>query len=137
RRASPALTDAMIREAALAKARDLVPLLKERAACAEELRRLPEQTVRDFVDSGLLRLVQPRRWGGAELPLSINLDVTAELGRGCGSSAWCYSIFASHFWMLSLFPEAAQEAVWSRDPGTQISTSVVGGPPPRRVEGGV
>src|SRR5579875_197452 len=132
-----AVADLTSREAALAKARELVPVLKERASRAEELRRLPEETLSDFVQSGLLRLVQPRRWGGAELPLSVHLDVTAELGRGCGSSAWTYSIFASHFWQLALFPEPAQEAVWGRDPSTLICTSVVGGPPPKRVEGGI
>jgi 3-hydroxy-9,10-secoandrosta-1,3,5(10)-triene-9,17-dione monooxygenase len=131
------VSDLVTREGALEKARELVPILKERASRAEELRRLPEETVRDFVDSGLLRLVQPRRWGGAELPLSVHLEVTAELGRGCGSSAWGYSIFASHFWQLSLFPQAAQEAVWGHDPATLICTSAVGGPPPRRVDGGV
>ena len=49
------------------RATELLPRLKERAPRCEELRRLPDETLRDFHDMQLLRIHQPRRVGGAEL----------------------------------------------------------------------
>ncbi|MFX5756354.1 hypothetical protein ABTE27_20635, partial [Acinetobacter baumannii] len=51
----------------IAKARSLVPQLRERAARTEELRHLPPETERDLHDAGLFRMLQPKRVGGAEL----------------------------------------------------------------------
>lgn len=130
------ITD-MTRDQAVERARDLIPVLRERAAKTENLRRLPDETIADFSDSGLMRLAQPRRWGGPELPFSAHLDVVAELGRGCGSAAWTFSIFASHFWQMGTFSEQAQQDVWGSNPEALLCTSTVGGPPPERVPGGV
>ena len=51
-----------------ARAEALVPVLRERAPRAEELRRLPDETISDLHESGLFRILQPRRVGGSELP---------------------------------------------------------------------
>ena len=52
---------------AVARAKALVPVLAERAVKTEALRRLPDETFADLVASGLMRITQPRRFGGAEL----------------------------------------------------------------------
>ena len=49
------------------KAEALLPRLKERAPKCEQLRRLPDETLRDFHDAQLFRIHQPKRVGGAEL----------------------------------------------------------------------
>jgi len=54
---------------AVERARRLVPVLRERAAKTEALRRLPDETFADLVASGLLRITQPSRFGGHELGL--------------------------------------------------------------------
>jgi 3-hydroxy-9,10-secoandrosta-1,3,5(10)-triene-9,17-dione monooxygenase len=124
-------------EEAVARAGDLVPRLRERAARAEELRRLPDETLRDFQESGLLRLMQPKRWGGYELGFDANLACSAELGRACGSSAWIFSFLVNHTWFVSLWPEQAQQEVWGAGPDVLISTSVTPGhEPPDRADGG-
>ena len=48
----------------VARAKALVPTLRERAARTEELRRLPPETERDLHDSGLFRILQHKRVGG-------------------------------------------------------------------------
>ena len=53
-----------IRERLLSKARDMVPALRERAAETAELCHLPEATIREMVDSGMFRALQPAKWGG-------------------------------------------------------------------------
>ena len=50
-------------EELLARAEALIPVLRERAARAEELRRLPDETIEDLHKSGLFRVLQPKRVG--------------------------------------------------------------------------
>jgi 3-hydroxy-9,10-secoandrosta-1,3,5(10)-triene-9,17-dione monooxygenase len=76
------------REELLGRAKELLPTLRERAPGAEELRRLPDETERDFHEAGLFRMVQPARVGGAELDYGILVDMGAVVGRACGSSVW-------------------------------------------------
>ena len=108
----------------LGKASELVPALKQRAARTEELRNLPPETVDDLHASGVMRAAQPARFGGFDVDYGAVLDITAELGRGCGSTAWCYSIWASHNWAVGMFPLEAQEEYWAESPDTLSSTSL-------------
>ena len=57
------------------RARALVPALRERAAAAAELRRLPDETVADMVEAGFFRILQPKRYGGYEHDPSVFYDV--------------------------------------------------------------
>ena len=59
------------------KAEALLPRLRERAARCEELRRLPDETLRDFHDAKLFRIHQPKRVGGAELDRSLGQTLAA------------------------------------------------------------
>ena len=52
--------------AMIGRAKALIPRLRDRAARTEELRRLPPETERDLHESGLFRIVQPKRVGGSE-----------------------------------------------------------------------
>src|SRR5262245_2074933 len=93
----------------LQRASELVPVLAERAAQTEAERTIPDQTIADFVGSGLLRAGNPDRYGGYGLDYDEVCAIAMELGRGDGSAAWCYQVFASHNWMIGLAPEQAQE----------------------------
>ncbi len=101
------------REDLIRRAADLVPVLRERAELTEELRQIPQVTLDDFHSSGILRAAQPTRFGGYDIDYPVVLDIAAELGRGCGSTAWCYGIWAAHNWAVGMFPEKAQEEYWS------------------------
>ena len=57
----------MTPEAYLDRVRSLLPVLRERASYAEQLRRLPDETFKDFQEAGLFRCLQPKRYGGYEL----------------------------------------------------------------------
>lgn len=115
-------TTPVTREEMLRRAAALVPRLRERAAQTEQLRRLPDETVTDFVEAGLLRIGTPERFGGNGLDVDTSFEVTFELGRGCGSSAWCYSVLNNHNWMLGHWPEQAQEEYFADSPDTLSSS---------------
>ena len=109
---------------ALAAAAALVPRLAERAAECEALRRVPDETVADLHASGLMRLMQPKRFGGSELGIEALLEVVLELCKGCASTAWVYSNLASHAWNIGQFELQAQQDVWTDDPNALAATGL-------------
>lgn len=117
-------------------ARDLVPELRERAAEADELRRVPDATMRSFQEAGLLRMLRPRSFGGHEIDFDVFTQVIMEVARGCASSAWNLSVFAMHDWFLAVYPEPAQRAVWDADPDALVCAAFAPQGTARRVDGG-
>ena len=97
-------------------ASDLVPVLRERAQATEAARRVSSETMQDFRQAGIFRLMQPARYGGYEYGFTAFIDVISELGRGCTSSAWCCAIGSIHQWLIAGFPEQAQDDVWKSNP---------------------
>lgn len=107
----------------IARARDLVPVLRARAAQAEQECHVPAETIRDFQDAGLFRVLQPKSWGGYEMDPETFYAVQMTLAEGCMSSAWVYGVVAVHNWQLALFDPQAQADVWGENPATLISSS--------------
>jgi 3-hydroxy-9,10-secoandrosta-1,3,5(10)-triene-9,17-dione monooxygenase len=124
-------------EELLARAEALVPTLRERAPRAEQLRRLPDETIADLHSSGLFRMLQPARVGGSELPYRALFELTAVIGRGCGSTAWVLGNLAAHHWLLGMWHPEAQEEIWGESPDALISSALAfARGRARRVEGG-
>ena len=111
--------------AMLARAEALIPTLTARASRTEELRRLPPETERDCMSSGLFRMLQPQRVGGSEFDYVALVDCAERLARGDASVAWNLANLSSHHWMLGMFDKRAQDLVWSEDPDTLIASSFI------------
>jgi 3-hydroxy-9,10-secoandrosta-1,3,5(10)-triene-9,17-dione monooxygenase len=109
----------------LARARALVPRLRERASRSEEMRRLPPETERELHEAGLFRIVQPKRVGGSELDYVALIDCADAIGQGDASAAWNFANLASHHWMLAMFDRRAQDLVWGKDPNALIASSFI------------
>jgi 3-hydroxy-9,10-secoandrosta-1,3,5(10)-triene-9,17-dione monooxygenase len=107
------------------RAESLLPVLKERAARCEELRRLPDETLRDFHDAQLFRIHQPKRVGGAELEFAAVVTFGALFSRVCASTAWNWVNFAAHHMMLGMFPRKAQDEIWGQSRDALIASSFV------------
>src|ERR1700709_2943299 len=111
--------------AMMARARALLPQLRERSARTEELRRLPPETERDLHDVGLFRIVQPKRVGGSEFDYVALVDFAEALGVADASVAWNLANLSSHHWMLAMFDPRAQDAVWKENADALIASSFV------------
>jgi 3-hydroxy-9,10-secoandrosta-1,3,5(10)-triene-9,17-dione monooxygenase len=134
-----ALSDDYLSPAAIElieRAQAMTPRLAERAAAAEQAGRVPDDTVRELAETGLLRVLQPRRWGGSELDPRVFYRIQMTLAEGCMSTAWIYGVIAVHYWQLSLFPERAQQDVWANDAGTRIASTYMPTGKAEAVEGG-
>ncbi|WGS25505.1 acyl-CoA dehydrogenase family protein [Bradyrhizobium sp. ISRA464] len=121
----------------IARAKALVPTLRERAPQTEELRQLPPETMRDLHENGLFRILQPSRIGGSELDYVALVDCSDALAQGDASVSWNFANLASHHWMLGMFTPEAQSTVWGKDPDTLIASSFIfPAGRARRVDGG-
>lgn len=64
--------------------------------------------------SGFYRLLVPRRYGGYEFGIDTQMQVVARLARGCASTAWMYSLGASHAHLIAtLYGEQAQNELFA------------------------
>jgi 3-hydroxy-9,10-secoandrosta-1,3,5(10)-triene-9,17-dione monooxygenase len=125
------------RDTLLKRAQALAPVLANRSARCEGLRRCPDETVDDYVNSGLLRICQPRRYGGYELGYDVLCEATETLAGGCGSQAWVHMVLADNPLKLSAFSLEAQDEVWGKDTAAKIGVAIAPVGKARRVEGGV
>lgn len=122
---SGANTDERAYAGMVARAAALAPRLREGALRSEQLRCLPEDAERELHESGLFRIVQPKRVGGSELDYVALIDCADALGQGDASVAWTFANLASHHWMLAMFDSRAQDLVWGKDPNTLIASSFI------------
>ena len=109
----------------LRRARDLVPRLAERAEEATAARQVPAATIAEYHEAGILRILQPRRFGGLQGRFSLFSRIVEELTYGCVSSAWVYAVLGEHQWIVASYPEQAQIDVWGDDPLAVAASSLV------------
>jgi 3-hydroxy-9,10-secoandrosta-1,3,5(10)-triene-9,17-dione monooxygenase len=108
----------------VARAKALAPKLRERAVQAERDRNVPAESVREYIDAGLVRTLTPKRWGGYEHDHEVEFDIAIELGRStCGSSAWVLNYLTDHACIVAHFPEEAQQEVWANGPDVCVATT--------------
>src|SRR6202051_297360 len=89
-------------EELIGRARKLAAKLRERALQAERDRTIPRESVEEYIDSGLIHTLQPKRWGGYEHDHEVAFDISIELGKStCASSAWCLHYFSDHARLLA------------------------------------
>jgi len=116
--------------------RALLPALRERAPECEALRRVPDETIKEFHAHGLLRALQPKRWGGLEVEPWAFYEAIIDVASACASSGWVLGVLGVHNWQLGLFDERAQRDVWGTDSSVQVSSSYAPTGKVERVDGG-
>ena len=109
---------------AMRRAREIVPLLRERAPAAEGARGLTRETEQLLHETGLFRFHQPKAFGGMELDFVAIVDIPAELARGCPSTAWNVGNLACHHWILGYYHPDTQREVWDANPDALIASSI-------------
>src|SRR4051794_41780364 len=91
----------------LGRAEALLPRLRERAARAEEQRRVPDETIEEFRQAGFFRLFQPARYGGYELDYGLTqIELGTRLGGACGTRPWVESGVARPARLPGMVPRA-------------------------------
>jgi len=102
-------------EAMIARAREMIPMLRDQQAECERAGRILPTTQEQFVKAGFYRIVQPRRFGGYEFDVPTFHRVMIEIARGCPSSGWVLALTAGHPLILARFRERAQIEAYGDD----------------------
>ncbi|MEV8610941.1 acyl-CoA dehydrogenase family protein [Amycolatopsis sp. NPDC051373] len=103
------------------RAAKLVPVLTTNAARTEKSRRIPEENLSAIEEAQLFSIMRPKRFGGLQVDFRTKLEVTRELARGCGSTAWATSLMNVCAWFTGLWGEEAQKDVWAERPANRVA----------------
>jgi 3-hydroxy-9,10-secoandrosta-1,3,5(10)-triene-9,17-dione monooxygenase len=109
---------------AMRRAREIVPVLRERAQKCEDARVLLPENETLLHETGLFRYHQPKRFGGMELPFIAVVDIVAELARGCPSTAWNVGNLGCHHWILAYYDPQTQHEIWDQNRDVLIASSI-------------
>ncbi len=107
-----------------ATAEALIPEFKRLAAKAEELRRVPGESIELLKSSGLLHVLQPAASGGKQMSMRAHVDAVSTVARGCNSSAWVLGVYHAHSWMLGHMSRQAQQDVYGSDPDQAVAAVI-------------
>lgn len=109
---------------AVRRAEALIPLLREEAPKCEELRRLTPAVMDALHGNGLFRYLQPKAWGGMELPFVAYFDIPEMLSRGDISVGWVVTNLGSHHRNLAWWDARAQEEIWGANRDAGIASGI-------------
>ncbi len=118
------------------RARDMVPVLAERASRAAQQRKVPDETVAEMKEAGFFRVLQPKRYGGYEMDPQVFYEICMTLAEGCMSTAWIYGVIGVHNWQIALFDPRAAAEVWAEDTDVLIASTYMPKGQVTPVEGG-
>jgi alkylation response protein AidB-like acyl-CoA dehydrogenase len=120
------------REALLARAHALGPVVREHAELAEQRRRLAPEVITRLREEGFFRLLLPRSLGGLEVdPVTCALAV--EVIAGFDSAAgWALQAGNAGAWWAARFPTAGAEEIYADNPSAVMTAAFH--PPQQAVE---
>lgn len=99
-------------------------------------RHVPRETIADYHRTGIMRVMQPLRFGGHQASFGTFSRIIEILAEGCAASAWVYAVLGEHQWIIACMPEQAQEDVWGEDPWAVASSSLAPRETARAATGG-
>ncbi len=83
---------------------------------AEQSRKADDSAVRALIESGLLKVLQPARFGGYESGFPGFVRISQTLARYDVSLSWVYGIICIHHWWGALVEPELQEELWGKSP---------------------
>lgn len=107
----------------VARAKAMIPALKQRARRCVAERNVPAETIAEMQAAGFFRILQPRRWGGYEMHPNVFFAVQRALAEGCMSTGWILGVVGCHPYELALFDDRAQADVWADDNSMLVSST--------------
>lgn len=120
----------------VARVRALHPVLEKNAAQGEQERRVVEESIIALTEAGIFKIAQPKRYGGYEMTLRTQLDVSSAVAEADGGTAWVVTLLNQCAWMTGLYPEQAQDDVWKDNPDAKVSGVVTPSSSSVKVDGG-
>ncbi|GAB2568042.1 3-hydroxy-9,10-secoandrosta-1,3,5(10)-triene-9,17-dione monooxygenase oxygenase subunit [Nocardia heshunensis] len=102
---------------------ELLPAFRERAQDTEDMRSIPDVSMKMLAETGFFKLMQPKRYGGLEADPVAFYTAVRDISSACGSTGWVAGILGVHPWVVALFDDRAQQEVWGEDTDVRIASS--------------
>lgn len=83
---------------------------------------LEPSTVQYMKDAGVVRMLQPKDFGGYESTPAEFFEAVMEFGKHDPSACWVAGVVGVHPWELALNDRRLQEEVWGEDPDTWVAS---------------
>lgn len=119
----------------VARVRALGPLLRAQAPRTERERRVVPEVAAALTDAGIHRMNVPRRYGGYQSGLRTQVDAVAAIAESCGSTAFKTVIQAGCSYIAALFPDEAQDEIFT-GPDVKVGGTLVPDATAVRTDGG-
>jgi alkylation response protein AidB-like acyl-CoA dehydrogenase len=116
--------------------RSILPRLAATSQESDRQRRLSDDAANALRESGLSRMITPKRFGGYELSPSAHIWACAEIGNVCSSASWVLMVCVAHDYIIGRFPEQCQHEVYDGDADNLVAGSLAPQGVIRKVEGG-
>lgn len=117
-------------------ARAIMPRLAATSDNSERLRRLDDGAAALLRESGLARVLTPKRFGGLELSPSAHIWTCAELSHACPAASWVLMVCVAHDYIVGRFPLECQAEVYGESPDNLIAGALAPQGTIERVAGG-
>ncbi|MBM0124914.1 acyl-CoA dehydrogenase family protein [Pimelobacter simplex] len=88
----------------------------------EKLGRLDDRTAELLRESGVIRMLQPAKYGGAEAHPADFAEAVMRLASLDGSTGWVAGIVGVHPWEMAMCDPRVQEEIWGEDHDTWIAS---------------
>ena len=111
-------------------------LLKDEAKPSDDLGRLTDRTASVLRESGVIRLYQPKEWGGFEAHPVEFMEAAMAVGAASPSAGWVTGVVGVHPWEIAMFDPRLQEEIWGEDPDTWTASPYAPFGRAKKVDGG-
>lgn len=101
---------------------DLTRLLFERADAADEAGRLTPDMAAAIRDAGVIRMLQPKEFGGTESHPVEFFESLLAVGAAAPSAGWVCGVVGVHPFEIAQADLRVQEEIWGEDPDVWIAS---------------
>jgi alkylation response protein AidB-like acyl-CoA dehydrogenase len=92
------------------------------ATSSEQLGRLDDRAVKALRECGVMKMLQPARYGGTEAHPVEFAEAVMRLASLDGSTGWVAGIVGVHPWEMAMADDRVQQEVWGEDDETWIAS---------------
>ena len=96
--------------------------LREQAAEAERIGRLPDETVKDLKSVGAIRLLQPKQYNGFEVHPREFAETVMAVASLDPASGWICGVVGVHPYQLAYADPRVPEEIWGSDTDTWVAS---------------
>ena len=100
----------------------ITDFLEENGPECEALGRLTDEAAEKLRWAGVVKMLQPREFGGEEVHPVEFFEAVLDIGSRAGSIGWVSSVVGVHPWEMAQVDRSVQEQIWGEDPDTWIAS---------------